>query len=356
MSKRIDQVTVGFRPGDAVSTNVANIQRILRGWGHHSRVFAAMDHVAKESRRDCLPAEDISRNATDILIYHFSIGSSILPYVLDFEGPRIMIYHNITPAHYFSSYNSEVARRLDEGRKQLARVRTQFHLALADSEFNRLELEELGFEETAVLPLFLDPENLENQDPPKRTSFLQADLDTLLFVGRLAPNKKAEDLLKIFSLYQKFYNRRSRLVWIGTWGGAELYYIELKDLVKELNLQNVFFAGLVPDDVLRASYSYSTILTCPSEHEGFCVPVLESFHYGLPIISFDDSALPETIGNAGIIIPNRDHALFAEAIHRLLTDTPLRKELIRRGKKRLRDHFTSTRAAGILAKHLRKFV
>jgi glycosyltransferase involved in cell wall biosynthesis len=374
----ITQFCAGFAPGDAISTEALNIRHVTRQWGCPSEIYSWPDHIDPEMRSECKPVSQFNGAATDILLYHFSIGSPMTRYALGFPGKKVMIYHNITPGHYFRRYDPKIAGQLDEGRKELAGMSQAFDLALADSEFNRKELEFLKYRNTAVLPILFDPSQLDQaaevrkeESAPTRvhsrpksaihnpqSSILRSDpeLTTILFVGRLAPNKKAEDLLKIFGLYQKFMNPKSCLIWVGSWGSLQLYYLELQKMVHDIGLKNVLFAGHVSPAELAEAYRRADVFASTSEHEGFCVPILECFHYGVPVIAYPAGALPETLADAGLILADKDHGSFAETINRVVKDSDLNNSLVQRGRARLHDHFSFSRVAGLLRGYLEPLI
>ena len=348
---RIDQVCAGFLVGDAISDEAVNIRKVLQGWGYQSSIYSWPPHIHPKSRHECEPITNLRPSASDILIYHFSIGSPVTESVLGFQGRKILIYHNVTPSHYFRPYSWEIAEELENGRKQLAVLREHFDLALADSEFNREELDRLGFPKTGVLPILFDAARL-TAPAGTRLQSLQRPGNVILFVGRLVPNKKAEDLVKIFDLYHRFYNLESRLVWVGGWGGVELYYWEIQTMIQELGITGVTFTGHLPPNQLAACFERANVFASASEHEGFCVPLLESFHYGKPIVAYAAGAIPETVGDAGLILSKRDPVAFAAAIDRVSRDRELAEELRQRGRQRLCEYFGFSRIAELLRSYL----
>ena len=229
---------------------------------------------------------------------------------------------------------------LDRGRRQLGAIRNAFSLALADSEFNRKELEELGYPRTAVLPILFDPRRLRvGLRERSRARWQRRRRETtIFFVGRLAPNKKAEDLLRAFSFYQRLCDRRSRLIWVGSAGGMELYANHLLGLIERLGIRHVRFVGHVSRSQLTSWYLAGDVFASASEHEGFCVPILESFHFGRPVVAFGAAAVPETVGDE----------IFASAVYRVASDPDLRAELVSRGHRRVSEHFGRERVASIL--------
>ncbi len=350
----IHQVTAGFAPADAISDEARNIRQVLRCWGCHSEIYASAESIHARTRHECRPVTDLDTHACDLLIYHYSIGSPATRSVLEHGCPKVMVYHNVTPSWYFRVYNPEVADELDRGRHQLRTIRDAFSLALADSEFNRRELEATGYPRTAVLPILFDPRRLAVglRERARARWNNRRGQTTIFFVGRLAPNKRAEDLLRAFSFYQRFWDRRSRFVWVGSAGGVELYADHLLGLIESLGIRQARLVGYASRSVLTSWYLAGDVFTSASEHEGFCVPILESFHFGRPVVAYRAGAVPETVGDAGLLLPSKDPEIFAAAIHRVLSDPELRTELVTRGHRRAAEHFGAERVASILKGHL----
>ncbi|MGH9341201.1 MAG: glycosyltransferase family 4 protein [Acidobacteriota bacterium] len=348
---RVHQITAGFGPGDAISNEAKVIRKLLQEWGYQSEIYADPEHINSASRQACQPISSLSAEQTDALIFHFSIGTPLVDSIRALPGRKIMIYHNVTPGDYFRPYSDRIARQLDQGREQLAQLKNTFDLALADSEFNRLELESLGYSKTAVLPILLDTGRFSIRRQ-NIGSIISKRPKTMLFVGRLAPNKKPEDLIRVFGLYQKFYNPDSRLVWVGSWGGLEVYYLQIVKMIHELDVQNVILTGHVSEQKLATWFCEADAFVSTSEHEGFCVPILEAFHYGKPVIAYSAGAIPETVGDAGVLLKEKNFLQFAEAIDYVLGSNSLRAALIDRGRARLNGPFSLDRVSSLLKQHL----
>lgn len=346
----VHQVTAGFAPADAISDEARNIQRALRSWGCESEIYCWPDHIHVETRHECRKLTDLDPRRCDILLYHFSIGSPATRTVLEHPYPKIMVYHNITPSSFYREYRPDISAQLDQGREELGRIRSAFTLALAVSDFNRRELEQLGYPRTGVLPILFDPQNLRVGLKERiRARWIRGyGRTTLFFVGRLVPNKKAEDLLKVFSMYQRVYDPGSRFVWIGSDAGMGKYALQLADLADRLRVRRARFVGYVDRSELTSWYLAGDVFVSASEHEGFCVPILESFHFRKPVIAFSAAAVPETLGDAGILLDSKAPELFATAVHRVVEDSRLRAELVGRGHRRAVEHFGLERVRSIL--------
>ena len=335
----IHQFVAGFASGDAISINALYLQSILRKWGHNSKIFSIGEHISRDMRAY---AEDYKRHSKysgpkAVAIYHFSIGSELSNYFKFLPDKKLLIYHNITPAKYFYTINETKAKVLSQGREELASLADVPDLSLADSEYNRRELAEAGFKNTEVLPLTVDLNHLNDKPSRKIISRYRDQFVNLLFVGRMVPNKRFEDIIKVFYYYKKVINRQSRLLLVGAWGGCENYLAYLRGFTAELELSDVVFTGAVKFRELLACYRLADVFICMSEHEGFCIPLLEAMHFHIPIVAFSAAAVPETLGGAGLLVKRKNYEEIAELVDLLVKDKHLRQEVLARQNERLKD-------------------
>ncbi|UCC62307.1 MAG: glycosyltransferase [Anaerolineae bacterium] len=247
----------------------------------------------------------------------------------------IMIYHNITPAHYFEGVNPLIVELLKKGRSDLSTLAPRTTLALGDSEYNRLELVEAGFEKTGVLPIMINFDRYDRVPPSRKLARLRQDEWTnLLFVGRVAPHKRQEDVIKTFYHYKRI-NPQSRLFLVGSFRGAERYYTWLRRLVDELGLADIRFTGLVDFSNLVNYYRLAHVYVSMSEHEGFGVPFLESMYFDIPVVAYAATAVPHTLDNSGVLVREKSFPVIAEVVHILASDDVFREQIIRRQRQRL---------------------
>ena len=334
----IHQMLPDFSYGDAIGNDVLGIQKALKDWGYDSEIYA--QHVHSRLIGTARPFQEYKEisGPDKILIFHFSIGSELSEFVKRLPDRKILIYHNITPAHFFKGINAEVERRCAWGYEELRKLAPYFDLALGVSDFNRQELERAGFRKTGVLPIFLDFNNyyLAQEAPLKKS--LQDGKINILHVGRLVPQKKIEDLIKVFYLFQKRLLPESRLILVGTDSGVRNYSRAVKRMVEDLAItEKVLFAGFASIRELITYYTASHLYLCLSEHEGFCVPLMESMFFGLPVMAYLTGGIPETLGGAGIGIPEKNFEAIAELMSLVLEDRELRESLIAGQKERLKD-------------------
>jgi glycosyltransferase involved in cell wall biosynthesis len=316
----VHQVLATLGYGDAIGHEVLGIQRALRAAGYVSEIFVEtadprLEHLTIDYR-DMVGAV----TADDILIHHFSIGSRASRTAYALPGRMILVYHNITPPEYFLGVHKGLVKFCFRGRRELTAYIQRSVLALGDSEYNRQELESLGFTRTGVLPVVPDFVHLDQ--PPDRA--LAADFDdgfvNLMFVGRVIPNKKFEEIIRTFHAYRTRHNPRSRLLLVGSHGGFEKYLAMLQSLVAQLGTPDVHFLGHVSNEQLSGLYDVADLFLCASEHEGFCVPIIEAFYKRVPVVAYGATAIPATMDGGGVLHQSRDPLHVARIIEAIMDD------------------------------------
>ncbi|MDD6268607.1 MAG: glycosyltransferase [Oscillospiraceae bacterium] len=341
---RVFQLMPTIAAGDAVSNDAIAIGKVLEKMGFKTGIFA--ENIDK--RLPSGTASHISRmprlTSADTVLYHLSVGSELNFSLEKLKAKKGIIYHNITPSYFFRPYNGELTELLDAGRKGAAHLADKADFCMADSEYNKKELMDLGYKcDIAVRPVLIQFSDYSGRPDPEVIKQYDSDgFVNFLFVGRVAPNKKHEDIIRTFNCYQKYCNPKSRLIFVGSWEGTELYYKRLLRYVQALELQNVIFTGHVSFAKMIAYYQIADIFLCMSEHEGFCVPLVEAMYFGVPIIAYDACAVPDTLGGAGFLLHDKDPLQAAMAADRILTDTVLRREIIGTQRKRQQDFAYNT--------------
>jgi len=116
---------------------------------------------------------------------------------------------------------------------------------------------------------------------------------------------------------------------------TQRYASELAALADAVAPGAVSFERSVPAAALADRYRGAHAFLCLSEHEGFCVPVLEALHFGVPVVARPAGAVPEVAGDAALFVPDEDPAVVAELLHLAIADRELRAELRRRGAARV---------------------
>ena len=328
--------------GDAVGDNARVVRDLIRERGHQSEIYAMT--IDDDLRDEIRPWADASARDGDITILHFAVPSPMTAAFRTLPGARVLQYHNVTPAHFFAPFDAGICRLAWLGREDLATLAGHTDLALGDSEYNRQELEELGFDDTGVFPIVVDTARLTRAAPvPALDKLLQDGLVNILFVGRLAPNKKIEDHIKLAEQYKRYVDAYYRFIFVGRTSSVPRYYAAIRALVGEYRMlpERFWFTGAVPDIELAAYYRHAHAYVSLSEHEGFCVPLVESMAMDVPVLAYAAGAVPETLGGAGITFAPKDLEYAAELLGSLVYDEPIRRGVIAGQRERLTDFDTS---------------
>jgi glycosyltransferase involved in cell wall biosynthesis len=253
---------------------------------------------------------------------------------------RVLQYHNITPAHFFAPYQPEVFRIAALGRRDLASLAGRTDLALGDSEYNRQELEQLGFRPNGVFPIALNLSRITDAPPhPVLERLLGDGLTNFLFVGRIVPNKRIEDIVRLAEVYKRYIDANYRFIFVGRADGIPRYYATVRALIAEFDMlpDRFLFPGAVPDWELAAYYRTASVYLSLSEHEGFCVPLLEAMAADVPVFAYESTAVPDTLGGAGVCWSPKDLEYAAELLGQLAFDPGLRTRVVARQRERLED-------------------
>lgn len=337
---RIDQVIPTIVMRDAVSNHTFEAQRVLRGLGLESDIYA--QNIGVELRSRVRPLSELDPQAADgrWVMYQASIGSPAAEAFAACEGRKLLNYHNITPVEMIGWWEPYLAGELELGRRQLDELAPLTSLAIAVSAYNEAELIHAGYARTAVAPFLGDFAATAPPDPAVGARLAEADSGrgaSWLFVGQIAPHKSQHDVVKALAFYRKAYDPQARLRIIGR-ESSPRYTAALRQLVRELDLESaVLFEGSVSESAKSAHFRHADVFVGCSEHEGFCAPLIEAMQHELPIVAYGAAAVPETVSNAGIVLPSKEPSLVAAAVNRVLTDPPLKRRLVEAGKARAAD-------------------
>ncbi|MDQ1395026.1 MAG: hypothetical protein QOG64_285 [Acidimicrobiaceae bacterium] len=341
----IHQFLPTFAAHDAIGMHTLRVRKVLREAGFSSDIYA--DDIHDEMRGEARHYREFPSGRTSSsdrwVLYHSSTGSPMVDWLCRQDDPVMIDYHNITEAKYFDRWAPGAAESMRHARDQLRQLVPCTRFALADSAFNEAELVSAGFTNTAVAPILIDFSDYEVAPSARTVTRLerlkQSGGAQWLFVGRVAPNKCQHDVIGAFAVYRELFDPKAHLTLVGGMT-AYLYWRSLEGLINELGLAGaVTMADSIPFPELLAHYRNADVFVCLSEHEGFCVPVLEAMHFGVPVVAFASSAVPDTVAGAGVILPDKDPVLVATAVDRVLGDAPLREDLVREGQGRV-DHFS----------------
>lgn len=354
---KIIQLLTTISYGDAVGNDVLALAKVILNMGYETGIYA-------ENIDPKLPAGTAERiyampllEEEDIILYHLSTGTR-LNYELEcYKGRKIMIYHNITPPEFFHEYSNHAFELCSDGLRGMEYLSNKVQYCLADSAFNKKQLLDSGYScGIDVLPILIPFEDYEKKPEQKIVKTCTEDGYTnILFTGRIAPNKKQEDVIRIFYHYQKRYNRKSRLFLVGSYGGMERYYQRLQDYVEMLQLEEVYFTGHIRFEEILAYYKIADAFVCMSEHEGFCVPLVEAMYFGIPVLAYDAGAVADTLGGSGFLTDTKDPLVNAGILDRILGDKDLRKSILAKEKERLQD-FESEAVAKEFTGYLHTFL
>lgn len=336
--KVIHQLLAGFRQWDAISNEALMMRSVFRSWGCKSDILCEGSRISQLVRRDArdfaIASSELGED--DIAILHLSIGCNINLEFPKLKCHKVIVYHNITPDSYFRFLNSMTAADLALGRRHVAQLVGSAEISLADSSFNAGELTALGYENVHVFPFAVNIDSFKTGKTDSRVLRGMSDgVKNILFVGRCAPNKKIEDIVTVIFYLTKI-NPNVRFIHVGAIDGAESYYSLVQAHTKTLGLQNVFFMNAVSQDKLNAYYESADAFLCMSEHEGFCVPIVEAMLHQIPVLSLASAAIPDTLGGAGVLFsapPNFPE--IAETVARVISDEALKKAIIAKQNQRV---------------------
>ncbi len=311
--------------GDAVGNEALAIRGHLRAAGFASDIFAG-----RVDSRLGLEARPLGEWASEdgpgtACLYHFSPGSPAGGVALSAAGPLVVVYHNVTPSRFFAGWSDESTRLALQADRELAALAGRAALGLAKSTFSLRDLEAAGFAASARLPFVHDPGRPIRPSPVFGRLYADGRRHVLA-VGRLAPNKRIEDLLRAFALLQRGVPR-SRLLVVGD-DDLRTYADALEVLARSLRLRDVVFCGHVEEDELRSAYGLADVLVSLSEHEGYGVPLVEAMLAGVPVVAYDAGAVAETMGGAGVLLGEKRPELVAGVIEGLLRDPALRATVL----------------------------
>ena len=333
----IHQLVAGFREGDAISNEARLFQKFFRSWGHGGEIFAEPHAISPRFRNRARTLDSFLRivQPSDVVLLHLSIGSPANDVFASAPCRKVLLYHNITPSKFFDQVQPAMAEQLRLGRKQAAVLAGVAEVNLADSRFNADELKSMGYPEVRVLPIVLDLDRYQGNGTSARLNELQPAGTTLLFVGRCAPNKAIHDLIRLFAYYHRHINPDSRFIHVGAYDGLTGYYTMMKAQARQLGLDAFHFAGAVSNEELFSAYRSADVFVCVSEHEGFCIPLLEAMTFGLPVLACAAGAIPETLDGSGVLIHERRWESVAELLGRLDQDYTLRDAIVAGQNQRL---------------------
>jgi len=334
----INQWVPAAHKGDAIGDSARRVRSLLRAMGHESDVYALT--IDDELQSDVRPFSDPSGGRGALTIFHYALPSPMTAAFASLRSGRALQYHNVTPAAYFAPYDPALFRLASIGRQALRTLVEHVALALGDSDYNRRELEAMGFSRTGVFPIAVDTARVTQRvQRPALESILDDGLVNFLFVGRIAPNKKIEDHIRLAELYKRNVDAYYRFIFVGRCDVVPRYYSMIRALMSELRLLNdrFIFTDAIPDEELAIYYRHAAVYISLSEHEGFCAPLVEAMAADVPVLAYAAAAVPDTLGGAGVQFAPKDLEYAAELLGALAFDDELRANVIAGQRRRLTD-------------------
>jgi glycosyltransferase involved in cell wall biosynthesis len=350
---KVNQWVPAAHKGDAIGDSARRVRDLLLSMGHESEIYALS--IDDDLRDDIRPFSDAGAKRGDVTVFHFALPSPMTAEFAALPHGRVLQYHNVTPARFFAAYEPALFRLASIAREELATLAQTTDLALGDSEYNRQELDELGFGRTGVLPIAVNTERLTKAAAhPALDAMLDDGLVNFLFVGRIAPNKKIEDHIKLAEQYKRYIDAYYRFIFVGRYDVVPRYYAAIRALMDEYKMlpERFIFTGPVSDAELAAYYRASSVYISLSEHEGFCVPLLEAMAMDVPVLAYGATAVPDTLGGAGIQFAPKDLEYAAELLGMLAFEDHPRDEVLAGQRRRLRDfgdHVIQQRLASVIS-------
>jgi L-malate glycosyltransferase len=362
----VHQVLPSLHVADASGSHTLRARDALREAGYESELFVG--HADAPLVGQSRPFDELDRfvhKGSTVLLYQLAVGSVLVDHLLRRSEPLLVNYHNLTPADFFWKWAPDWLNAVETGRQQLHRLAPRVFHAIAVSNFNERDLRSAGYRSTSVVPPFVDVDvrsptstnvSQDGPDPHRARTVSAGSRDTSgarwLFVGKLLPHKAAHDLLKALAVYRSAYDPDATLTVVGGHPVPQ-YAKAVTDYADALGLTGVVeLTGSVSQGVLEEKYSSSDVFVCLSQHEGFCFPLLEAMDHELPVVAWDAAAVGDTLAHGGLLLPDKEPANVAAAVHRVVSDTGLRERLVSGGRSRLVDFsFARTRKRFLDAIH-----
>lgn len=329
---RINQFHSGTAKGDAITNQMFLIQKILKNNGYDSEIYA--EYIPKELAGKVKPIQEYHQDRTGILMVHHSMGINCFEQIVHLSDKKILIYHNITPERFFKDEYLKKYIRL--GLKQAESYKDYIKYCVADSNYNRQQLIRMGHScDIDVMPVQISLNRFDELEDEQNIIEENRATRNIIFVGRVVENKCQHDVIKAFAVYNRYFEKNSKLFIIGD-NSMSGYVDELEQLAERLEVSDkIVFTGKISDSGLKTYYRIADVFLCMSEHEGFGVPLLESMKMGVPVIAYRSSAIPETMGGAGILVTEKNYAYIGALLNEVINDRNLYEALVKKQLERI---------------------
>ena len=252
----VNQWVPAAHKGDAIGDSARRVRDLLRELGHESDIFALT--IDDDLRGDIGRSPIRGARRGDLTIFHFALPSPMTAAFARLPRGRVLQYHNVTPAHFFAPLRAGIFRLAALGREELATLVGHTDVALGDSEYNRQELERWASRNTGVFPdrHRYRPHHARRRAPGARAACSTTGSLNFLFVGRIVPNKKIEDHIRLAEHYKRYVDDQYRFIFVGKTDGVPRYYNMVRALIAEYQMpaDRFIFTGPVPDEDLATYY------------------------------------------------------------------------------------------------------
>lgn len=353
---RIIQILPVLAFGDAIGNHTLALAEAFTRHGYQNQIYAEQLD-SRVSGKNIHEYREYVQQTGDIVLYHMSTNSSLNRELCQYPGTKLMCYHNITPAEFFHGFHEQAEKGCMEARDDLVYMAGKFDGCVSDSLYNQQELEALHYDcPMTNIPILIPFQDYEKEpDAEVIRQYSEDGYTNILFVGRVVPNKKQEDLIEAFYYYQKYYNPKSRLIMVGSFAGINRYVESLELYVDRIGVENVIFTGQISFAKILAFYRIADVFLCMSEHEGFCVPIVEAMYFRIPIIAYQSSAIGDTMGEGGVLLEQKEPLETAGMIHYLMTHPEL-CEKIKHNQAVCMERFEHDRVEAAYMEFMRKFM
>ena len=331
----VHQFHSGSAYGDAVTNSLFFTRKLLRNLGFQSEIY--VEHIAREFSTELMSYKEYVPSLKQALLIHHSFGHNLTDWLVSLPDRKILVYHNITPEHFFPQ--GSIARIfIQNGRKQLKLFRTMVDAAICVSRFNAEELKTLGYNNVFIVPLLLDIQRIRSSPWNYHNPFVRDNVFTVLFVGRISANKCQHHVIEVFRRLLPIISKPARLLLVGGFDKNDPYYLYIKKQIDSYGLSEyINVIGKVSDQDIYSLYRIADVFLCMSEHEGFCVPLIEAMLFDVPVIAYSSTNIPYTLDGAGILVMEKNFQHIAELINRLDKNNDFRNDILEGQKKRIND-------------------
>ena len=354
---KIIQVTPTLSYGDAIGNHAIALHHLFEEKGYSSEIYA--EFISKDVDRNIVQSIDDWKEPEkdDILIYHLAIGWQYIHLVLNANCRKICIYHNVTPASFFENYSDAMYIHCLDGMSSVRELAHAFDYVICDSEYNKQSLVEMGYDcKIDTVPILVPFEDYKQEPSEEIIQQYQGKKgNNILFTGRVVPNKKTEDVIHAFSLYKKYYDNDARLFIVGRYRDNPTYFKHLSEYIRENDFKDIIFTGHITFAEVLAYYQIADLFVCMSEHEGFCVPLIEAMYFDIPIIAYDATAVKYTLGDSGVLVKEKNFSEIASMMNRILSQEEVKEEILEGQRKRL-ENFSTEKVQKELMECLERFI